>query len=258
VKNKNTLLLTVFMIAWALALGATALAQDETLKVLNDTSVSLYEQGKYIEAAELAERALKSAENTFGPDNPQVAPFLNNLAVIYYAQGKYAEAEEQYERALRLTEPALGSSDHPRVKSMREGLEQCKQKLLEREVTEDSDEADEIAELPDASPPKEIEPVQAPTDANKLSHGSAATDRQHAEKLYTVQAGAFRNLLNAKGVQDRLEKNGYNVSITSVTVGNGETLHKVQVGEFNETKKAKMLAQEIRTLMGLDTFITTK
>ena len=123
--NKRNSLLTIFTIFFTLTLGTAAFAQNEPLQELNDNSVSLYQQGKYNEAAELAERALKGSEDTLGPYNPQTATFLNNLAVIYYAQGKYAEAEALYERALGITEQSVGS-DHPRVKSLLEGLEKCR------------------------------------------------------------------------------------------------------------------------------------
>lgn len=245
------------MIFFTLTLGTAAFAQNESLQELNDNSVRLYEQGKYNEAAQLAERALKRAEDTLGTYNPQTAIFLNNLAVIYYAQGKYAEATALYERALGITEQSLGPG-HPRVKSLLEGLDKCRQKLSKEEIPEDSDESEEIAELPDSPPPEETKHVQALTDFGKAIKESGLTAGKISQKLYTVQVGAFRNLPRAKALQDRLDKNGYEVSITSLTAENGETLHKVQTGEFSERKRAEALSQEIRTLMGLDTFITTK
>ncbi len=66
--------------------------------------VTLYQQGMYSEAAQVAEEVLKVAENTFGPNHPQVATSLNNLALLYQAQGKYAEAEPLYKRALVMGE----------------------------------------------------------------------------------------------------------------------------------------------------------
>ena len=238
-------------------LGTAAFAQNESLQELNDNSVRLYEQGKYNEAAELAERALKIVDDTLGPYNPQTTTFLNNLAVIYYAQEKYAEAEALYEKALGITEQSMGS-DHPRVKSLIEGIEKCRQKLSMQEDLEDSNESGEIAELPDSPLPEETKQEQTLTDAGRAIKEAGLTERKPPQKIYTVQVGAFRNLLSAKALQDRLDKNGYEVSITSLTAENGETLHKVQVGEFGERKKAQVLSQEIKTLMGLDVYITTK
>ena len=256
-ENKHNPLLTIFTIFFTLTLGTAAFAQNESLQELNDNSVGLYEQGKYNEAAQLSERALKGAEDTLGPYNPQTAIFLNNLAVIYFAQGKYAEATALYERALGITEQSLGS-DHPRVKSLLEGLQKCRQKLSKEEIPEDSDESGEIAEPSDSSPPEEAEHVQALTDFGKAIKESVSSSGKISQKLYTVQVGAFRNLPRAKALQDRLDKNGYEISITSVTAENGETLHKVRTGEFSERKRAEALSQEIRTLMELDVFVTTK
>jgi cell division septation protein DedD len=257
VENKQNSLLTIFTIIFTLTLGTVAFAQNEPLQELNDNSVKLYEQGKYNEAAELSEHALKRAEDTLGPNNPQIAIFLNNLAVIYYAQGKYAEAAAQYERALGITEQAFGA-DHPRVKSLLEGLQKCRQKLSKEEIPEDSDESDEIAELPTSSTQEETKPVQTLTDVGRAIKESISSTGKIPQKIYTVQVGAFRNLINAKALQDRLYKNGYDVSISTVTTENGKTLHKVQAGEFSERKRAEAFSKEIRTLMGLDVFITTK
>jgi cell division septation protein DedD len=260
VENKHNPLLTIFTIFFMLMLGAASFAQNEPLQELNDNSVRLYEQGKYNEAAELAERALKGAEETLGPYNPQTTIFLNNLAVIYYAQAKYAEAAALYERALGITEQSLGPG-HPRVKSLLEGLEKCRQKLPIQEDIEESDESGEIAELPvspDSSPRAEPKQEQTLTDVGRAIKESISSAGKIPHKLYTVQVGAFRNLLSAKAIQDRLDKNGYDVSITTVTAENGDTLHKVQVAEFSERKRAEALSREITTLMGLDVFVTTK
>jgi len=257
VGNKHNPLLTIFLIFFTLTLGTAAFSQNESLQELNDNSVRLYEQGKYNEAAELAKRALKGAEETLGPYNPQTAIFLNNLAVIYFAQGKNTEAEALYERALGITEQSFGS-EHPRVKSLLESLQKCRQKLSEQEIPEDSDESGEIAELPDSPLPEKTEQEQTLTDVGRAIKESVSSSGKISQKLYTVQVGAFRNLPRAKALQDRLDKNGYDVSITTVTAENGETLHKVHVGEFSERKKAHMLSQEIKTLMGLDVFVTTK
>jgi tetratricopeptide (TPR) repeat protein len=54
--------------------------------------VALYQQGWYAEAVNLAEEALKFAEETFGPDHVNVAEALNKLALIFYAQAREVEA----------------------------------------------------------------------------------------------------------------------------------------------------------------------
>ena len=78
---------------------------------LNEKATSLYEQGQYEEAVKFAKEALKIAEETFGPDHPDVAYSLNNLGELYRTQGKYAEAEPLHKRALAIWEEVLGK-DH--------------------------------------------------------------------------------------------------------------------------------------------------
>jgi len=81
---------------------------------LNAKAGTLYQQGRYAEAAKVAQEALKVAEKTFGADHPNLATSLNNLALMYQAQGQYAAAEPLYQRALAIREKAL-RKDHPDV-----------------------------------------------------------------------------------------------------------------------------------------------
>ncbi|MBW4671734.1 MAG: tetratricopeptide repeat protein [Cyanomargarita calcarea GSE-NOS-MK-12-04C] len=81
---------------------------------LNQQVVQLYQQGKYIEAIPLAERALAIREKVLGREHPDVASSLNNLAALYKSQGNYAKAEPLYLRALTIREKVLGR-EHPDV-----------------------------------------------------------------------------------------------------------------------------------------------
>ena len=54
--------------------------------------VAFYQQGWYAEAVNLAEEALKFAEESFGPDHVNVAESLNKLALSFYAQAREVEA----------------------------------------------------------------------------------------------------------------------------------------------------------------------
>ncbi|HVO84870.1 MAG TPA: FHA domain-containing protein [Syntrophobacteria bacterium] len=54
--------------------------------------VALYQQGWYAEAVNLAEEALKLAEENFGREHVNVAESLNKLALIFYAQAREVEA----------------------------------------------------------------------------------------------------------------------------------------------------------------------
>jgi tetratricopeptide (TPR) repeat protein len=73
---------------------------------------TLYQQGKYQEAAQIQKKVLAWTEQNLGPDNPDTATGLNNLAVLYRNQGANAKAEPLYLRALAIREKALGP-DHP-------------------------------------------------------------------------------------------------------------------------------------------------
>ncbi len=249
--------MTIIAISSLLIFSSMVFAEEDTLKVLNDTAVSLFEQGKYGESAELAERALKTAEETMGADSPKISPFLNNLAVIYYAQERYPEAVALYERAVTITEKALGP-DHPRVKSMREGREKCQQKVAEQGIPEQPDISEHAEETDDLIPPAETGQVKPPEETHETAKEPVQTQPAIEEHMFTVQVGAFKDLLNAKGIQERLEKNGYDVSIVTVSAEDGEGLHKVQVGQFALRGKAAVRAREIKTLLGLDTYITVK
>ena len=88
--------------------GLPARAQGTDWQSLNGQVVSLYRQGHYDRAVVLARQALQLAEQTFGPDHPNVATSLNNLAELNRVQGQYAQAEPLYKRSLAIREKALG------------------------------------------------------------------------------------------------------------------------------------------------------
>jgi len=105
-KSRLLILLSAFLMV--------ACTEENQWNRLNEQFVILYQEGRYSEAAEVAEEALAVAEKTLGPDHPDVAASLNNLAGIYQAQGKYAEAEPLNKRALEIQEKVLGPV-HPNV-----------------------------------------------------------------------------------------------------------------------------------------------
>src|ERR1017187_4657932 len=65
-------------------------------------------------AITIALKALNVAENTYGPNHPNVATSLYNLAELYRIQGQYAQAEPLYRRSLAIREDAL-DPEHPDV-----------------------------------------------------------------------------------------------------------------------------------------------
>jgi len=88
-------------------------AQEAQWKAHMSTGVNAYREGRYSEAVESFQGAVKEAE-AFGPHDPRLATSLNNLAGLYNYQGKYAQAEPLYQRSLVIWEKALGP-EHPDV-----------------------------------------------------------------------------------------------------------------------------------------------
>ncbi|RMH72917.1 MAG: tetratricopeptide repeat protein, partial [Cyanobacteria bacterium J007] len=81
-------------------------------ETLNQQIVQLYQQGQYVAAIPLAERAVQLAQEQWGKEHPNVATSLNNLAGLYESQGRYAEAEPLYLEAVRIHRIAL-PENHP-------------------------------------------------------------------------------------------------------------------------------------------------
>jgi tetratricopeptide (TPR) repeat protein len=87
-------------------------AQEALWDKLDTELTRLYHQGHYAESIQVAEKALRVAKSTFGPDHPKVATSLNNLAELARVQGNYAAAGRLYKQALAIHEKALGKN-HP-------------------------------------------------------------------------------------------------------------------------------------------------
>lgn len=79
---------------------------------LMQSVIAFYQQGRYAEGVEHAQKAYGYAEDHFGKEDPKTLIAMNNLALLYDAQGRYGEAESLYKEALHLMEKMLGT-DHP-------------------------------------------------------------------------------------------------------------------------------------------------
>jgi cell division septation protein DedD len=222
-----------FIMIWSISFTASAHAQNTSLGKLNDEVINLYYQERYAEAAKVAEKALKVAEKSLGPEHLQVATFQNNLAIVYYAQGKYAEAGALYNRALSITENALGPT-HPRVVTVSESMAECYKKLGrvgEAEILER--QARIIRSTKDKSP-QPLKPLKT---------------------TFTVQAGSFNDLSRAKDLERRLDKKGYDAHITLSGIKERK-LYKVYIGKFADREKAEILSEKIKKTEDLHTFVT--
>jgi len=76
--------------------------------------IVLYTLAEYTEAEKIFENVLAIDEDSFGPDNPNVATDLNNLAILLKTTNRLSEAEPMYRRALKIDEDSFGP-DHPKV-----------------------------------------------------------------------------------------------------------------------------------------------
>jgi len=90
-------LLSAVLVLWC---TVSTFAGETLGNELNTEVNTLYQRGLYTEATTVAEKALKVAENTFGPYHPGVARSLSNLALPYYSQGRCGEAEPLFKQAL--------------------------------------------------------------------------------------------------------------------------------------------------------------
>ena len=105
----------LFVVVFAgLFAGCAQLAYGQHNQLINE-SVRLYGQGRFVEAIEIAERALKSAEEKLGPEHLDVATALNNLAEFGQVAAMVAKDEAAYRKAIAIAEPL-----HKRALAIRE------------------------------------------------------------------------------------------------------------------------------------------
>lgn len=92
--------------------GGTPGEAAENLNVLNWLVFQIGNQGRYQEAAVIAERALALAESTLGKEHPTTLMCINNLAYLRQRQARYDEAEQLFRRGIEISERTLGRDDH--------------------------------------------------------------------------------------------------------------------------------------------------
>ena len=112
IKTTKTSVKVLLVIILAFSLSLTACSKRNQFDELNDKIIVLFQQGKYLEAEELAQEALELIKEKFGQNHLQVATSLDTLALIYYTQGKYQQTEPLYKEALSIKENILGKN-HP-------------------------------------------------------------------------------------------------------------------------------------------------
>ncbi len=68
---------------------------------------TLYNEGRYLEALPLHEKAIRLVEQELGANHSTFAIHLNNLAMLYSLHSRDIEAERLYKRALSIFEKVL-------------------------------------------------------------------------------------------------------------------------------------------------------
>lgn len=94
---------------------------------------------------------------------------------------------------------------------------------------------------------------------DKLAYVSGNYLKEYVEQkpatLYRVQVGAYSIYENAKKMEERLKKDGYDTYIVTANV-NGKKLYRVQTGAFSIKQNAINLQNKLKA-DGYDCFITT-
>ena len=137
----------ILMLVLAISFTLPAYAQEALWNELIATVVAHKKQGRYVEAAEVAQEALTVANKTFDPNDPAMATSLLVLASIYTSQGKYSEAEPLYQGALAIVKNNLGPQ-HPHVATMLEQMAKFYKKTGRRdEAKRVKERAEEIRSI---------------------------------------------------------------------------------------------------------------
>lgn len=103
-------------------------SEREDILVLTKRMVVLTEAGKYEEARPVAQRAVRRAEETLGPEHPTVAIYLTYLGGVQRSLGEHEDARATYEKALAMQGKLLGA-DHVAVSNTLSALARLDQDL---------------------------------------------------------------------------------------------------------------------------------
>jgi tetratricopeptide (TPR) repeat protein len=93
------------------ALQVAAIRRPDDSQILNNLGLSLASAGDYVRAETVYRHALRLDVEIGGRDNPRSAPVLHNLAELLQDKGESAQAETLYRQALAIDEQALGPND---------------------------------------------------------------------------------------------------------------------------------------------------
>ncbi len=102
---------------------------------MRDELRSLYEEGRFDEAADLGELILSARIRTFGKDSSEAASAAQDLGAVYEAKGDYTQAKVYYQLALGIRERAMGP-ESPLVAETLESLGELEMRMGNLRKTE--------------------------------------------------------------------------------------------------------------------------
>lgn len=107
-------------------------------------------------------------------------------------------------------------------------------------------ESEVTVTIAEESTPPAFQPRQMP--------GKKKPEPVSANKQYLLQAGSFRSFKDAERMRAKLLLDGYMPKVEKVTVGRGETWHRVQLGPFSdratiESMQQALASQNVDTLL---------
>ena len=99
---------------------------------------------------------------------------------------------------------------------------------------------------------------QPPVNPDSLESSKSLNRPVQNAVIYTVQAGAFKNLKDAETLKHKLESKGYKAYIKKSVAAKGIKIFKVRTGEFMDKKDAEAVALKLKKTEGLKAFVTLK
>lgn len=174
----------------------------------NDPSV-MFLDAVLTEDGNLALTKYKKITEDFPKSNYADAA-LYRVFSYYYSLGSYKTSQEY------LTNLKTNYPDSPYIKA------------AERKIPEEDFDAEENTETPAV-----VLEIPAVSSVEETYN-------------FTVQAGAFLNVVNAKSLADQIQSEGYEASLSTKEVG-GSILNIVTAGKFKTENEASILIQLLKT-----------
>ena len=132
------------------------------------------------------------------------------------------------------------------------------------------------ADCPEPTPPQDLDVVKTkykPTPPKRMKRPPIPPPTPKVEKapepapkvekapeppvdaMYTVQVGAFENLVDAEKLRKRFQAKGYDSFVMREGDSDGKAVFKVRVGEFENRDSAGLLALKIKSIEGIGAFV---